>query len=83
MNLVSILQIKYIFRGITMQVTVSKEELYNMIKDAVREVIQEKELNQILKTIPEVSDEEMQEITDKYGSPDKYSDIARSETLDV
>jgi hypothetical protein len=41
-----------------MQVTVSKEELYNMIKDAVREVIQEKELNQILKTIPEVSDED-------------------------
>jgi hypothetical protein len=66
-----------------MQVTVSKEELYTMIKDAVREVIQEKELDQILKTIPEVSDEEMQEITEKYGSPDKYRDVARSETVDI
>lgn len=66
-----------------MQVTVSKEELYNMIKDAVREVIQEKELNQILKSIPDISDEEMREITEKYGSPDKYRDIARSETIDV
>ena len=66
-----------------MQVTVSKEELYTMIKDAVREVIQEKELHHILKSIPEVSDEEMQEITKKYGSPEKYHDVARSETIDI
>ena len=66
-----------------MQVTVSKEELYTMIKDAVREVIQEKELHHILKSIPEVSDEEMQEITEKYGSPEKYRDIARSDTIDI
>ena len=66
-----------------MQINMTKEELYSMIKDAVREVIREKELHHILHFLPEVSDEEMREITEKYGSPDQYDDVAFSEKLDI
>jgi len=66
-----------------MQINISREELYSMIKDAVREVITEKEIHHILHAIPEVSDEEMREITEKYGSPDQYNDVAFSEKLDI
>ena len=54
-----------------------------MIKTAVREVINEKEIHYIIHSLPEVSDDEMKEITEKHGSPDNYSDVAFSETLDV
>lgn len=66
-----------------MQIAVSKDELYSMIKEAVREVIDEKEMHHILHSLSEVSDEEMKEITEKYGSPSDHADIAFSETIDV
>jgi len=66
-----------------MQINVTKEELYIMIKDAVREVIGEKEITHILHSLPEISSEEMNEINEKYGSPEQYTDVAFSETLDL
>jgi hypothetical protein len=66
-----------------MELTVSRDELYTMIKTAVSEVIDEKEIHHILHSLPEVSDEEMKEIIDKHGSPDEYFDVAFSETLDA
>ena len=66
-----------------MQITITKEELYTMIKDAVREVFGEKEITHILHSLPEISDEEMSEINEKHGSPDQYSDVAFSETIDL
>jgi hypothetical protein len=66
-----------------MQITITKEELYAMIKDAVREVIGEKEITNILHSFPEITDLEMNEITEKYGSPDQYTDVAFSETIDL
>jgi len=66
-----------------MQITITKEELYAMIKDAVREVIGEKEITHILHSFPEITDLEMNEITEKYGSPDQYTDVAFSETIDL
>ena len=66
-----------------MQINVTKEELYIMIKDAVREVIGEKEITHILHSLQEVSDGEMGEINEKYGSPDQYKDVAFSETIDL
>jgi predicted transcriptional regulator len=66
-----------------MQITMTKDELYSMIKEAVREVIEEKEIHHVLHSLHEVSDEEMREITEKYGSPDQYNDVAFSEKLDI
>lgn len=66
-----------------MELSISKDELYTMIKTAVREVINEKEIHYIIHSLPEVSDDEMKEITEKHGSPDNYSDVAFSETLDI
>lgn len=66
-----------------MEIQITKDELYSMIKNAVREVIKEKEIHHILHSLPFVSDEEMQDINNTYGSPDKYSDTAFSEKLDI
>ena len=66
-----------------MQLAVSKDELYSMIKNAVREVIDEKEIHHIIHSFPEVSDEEMKDIIEKHGSPSDHSDVAFSETLDA
>lgn len=66
-----------------MQINVTKEELYSMIKDAVREVIGEKEISHILHSFQEVTDGEMNEINEKYGSPEQYTDVAFSETIDL
>ncbi|MFA5518055.1 MAG: hypothetical protein WDA74_02250 [Spirochaetota bacterium] len=66
-----------------MHINVTKEELYTMIKDAVREVIGEKEISHLLHSLQEVSNSEMSEIIEKYGSPDQYTDVAFSETIDL
>ncbi len=66
-----------------MHINITKEELYTMIKDAVREVIGEKEISHLLHSLQEVSDSEMSEIIEKYGSPDQYTDVAFSETIDL
>lgn len=66
-----------------MEIQITKDELYSMIKSAVREVITEKEIHHILHSLPEVSDEEMREINETYGSPDEYNDVAFSEKLDI
>jgi predicted transcriptional regulator len=50
-----------------MELAVSKDELYTMMKRAVREVIGEKEIRHILHSLSEVSDKEMQEIIALHG----------------
>jgi hypothetical protein len=65
-----------------MQITVSKNELYTMIKKAVKDVIHEERIDLILKNIPEVSDEEMRDIEERYGKPKKRRAVRR-EMLDV
>jgi hypothetical protein len=45
-----------------MKISVTKEELYELIKKAVREVLREESLEIVLKSISVVSDEEMQDI---------------------
>ncbi len=66
-----------------MQVTVSKDELYSLIKDAIREVIDEKGIEHVIHSLPVISDEESKEIEQLYGSPEQYNDIANEETLDL
>jgi hypothetical protein len=65
-----------------MQITVSKTELYTMIKKAVKDVIHEERIDLILKDIPYVSDEEMRDIEERCGKPKKRKAVRR-EILDI
>lgn len=59
-----------------MEVTLDKKELLILIKEAVREVFQEEVINIFLKSIPSVSQEEMQDIKKLYGKPSTRKEIA-------
>jgi hypothetical protein len=65
------------------QVTVDKKELYSLIKEAVREVLQEEAFRFFVESLPTVSEEEMEDIERRYGKPSSIRDIASSETLEV
>ncbi|MFH0975084.1 MAG: hypothetical protein V1874_04790 [Spirochaetota bacterium] len=67
-----------------MQVSVNKDELYSMIKQAVKDVIREERIDFILQNVPFVSDEEMEDVKKLYGKkPPKKIDIARREIIDL
>ena len=65
-----------------MQVIVSKEELYSMIKKAVRDVIREEKMELVLKRISEASSEEVNDITTTYGKPSKRKAV-RKVAIDI
>jgi len=65
------------------QVTVDKKELYSLIKEAVREVLQEEAFRFFVESLPAISEEEMEDIERRYGKPSSIRDIAYSETLEV
>ena len=65
------------------QVIVDKNELYTLIKQAVREVLQEEEFRLRMENLLEVSDKEMEDIEKIYGKPGSARDIAHSETIEV
>lgn len=67
----------------TKQLTVNKEELYGLIKEAVREVIHEESFELFLKNIPPVSEEEMGDIQKQHGKPSLKKDIGYSETVKI
>jgi hypothetical protein len=66
-----------------MELTIDKNELYKLIKEAVREVLQEESLEFFLKNIPSVSKEEMEDIKNLYGKPSAEKEIAYSETIEI
>ncbi len=66
-----------------MEVTVDKNELYGLIKKAVREVLQEENIEYFLKGIPSVSKEEMEDIEKLYGKPSAETEVAYSETVEI
>jgi hypothetical protein len=66
-----------------MEVTLDKKELLTLIKEAVREVFQEEVINIFLKSIPSVSQEEMQDIKKLYGKPSTGKEIAYSESIEI
>ncbi len=51
------------------QMTINRDELYSLIKEAVREVIHEESFDLFLKNIPPVSSEEMRDIQKVYRKP--------------
>jgi len=60
---------------------VKHEELRIIIKESVKEALEEELLKLRLMFFPEVSDKEMREIISRYGKPEKRS--AHSETISV
>ena len=49
------------------------EALKALIKESVREVLQEERLLLMKSLIPTVDNEEMEEIVEKFGTPDNYN----------
>ena len=45
-----------------------------LIKESVREVLQEERLSLIQALIPSVNSQEMKEISQKFGTPDNYNE---------
>ena len=65
------------------QVTIDKNELYSLVKKAVREVLQEEFARLWLESMPTVSKEEMEDIERVHGKPSSGRDIVRTESTDV
>jgi len=66
-----------------MEISITKEELYELIKKAVREVLREESLEIVLNSIPVVSDEEMEDIEELYGQPSSDKEIAYTEIIEI
>jgi hypothetical protein len=66
-----------------MEIFITKEELYELIKKAVREVLREESLEIVLNSIPVVSDEEMEDIEKLYGQPSSDKEIAYAEIIEI
>jgi len=66
-----------------MEISITKDELYSMIKNAVRDVIHEEKADMVLKNLQTVGKEEMNDIENTYGSPNNNIEIANSEKIDI
>lgn len=64
-----------------MQTMVNTDELYVLIKRAVREVIHEEMEAFWQKTMPFVSHAEMNDIVEQYGTPSTSKEVAYSEVI--
>ncbi len=61
--------------------SVSNKELKALVKESVKEALEEELAKVRLMFFPEASDKEMADIADRYGKPEKKS--LRKETIDV
>lgn len=66
-----------------MGINVDKNELYGLIKEAVREVLHEERFDLFFKSIPSVSKEEMEDIKKLHGKPSASRDVVHSETVEI
>lgn len=55
------------------KINMDEKELYDLIKRAVRDVLQEEMFRHRLENLPSVSDEEMRDIEGAYGKPTTLS----------
>jgi hypothetical protein len=65
------------------KINLDETKLYNLIKRAVREVLEEEMFGRRLESLPFVSDEEMKEIEETYGKPLSLKDVGRTESLEI
>lgn len=66
-----------------MEITINTDELYSLIKKAVREVLHEESSELFMKNVPLVSKEEMEDIGNLYGKPSPNKEVAFSETIEI
>ena len=65
------------------KINIYEKELYNLIKRAVRDVLQEEMFRHSLESLPFVPDEEMRDIEKSYGKPRSRKNLARTESLEI
>jgi len=65
------------------KINVEEKELYNLIKRAVRDVLQEEMFRHRLESLPFVSDEEMLDIQKSYGKPRSRKNTTRTESFEI
>ena len=69
-----------------MQTTLTKKEIFSIVKDAVHEAIREENENKtknFFKQFPEVSEEEMNDIENLYGKSPRKKRAGRVETITI
>ena len=64
-------------------IDINKNELFSLIKKAVREVMQEEMSRTWLEALPMVTDEEQEDINRHYRKPDRPQKIESRETVDL
>ena len=64
-------------------IAVDKNELFILIKKAVREVVQEEMARAWLEGLATVTDEEQEDINRRHGKPDRPREIESRETVDL
>ena len=62
---------------------IDKDELFGLMKKAVREVIQEEMGKAWLEGLPTVADEEQEDIIRRHGKPDRSRKIESREAVDL
>jgi hypothetical protein len=65
------------------KINVEEKELYDLIKRAVRDVLQEEMFRHRIESLPFVSDEEMLDIEKSYGKPRSRKNTARTESFEI
>jgi hypothetical protein len=65
------------------KINIGEKELYDLIKRAVRDVLQEEMFRHRLENLPFVSDEEMRDIEEAYGKPRTRKNRGRTESLEI
>ena len=66
-----------------MQIDMDREELKRIVKEAIKEVIEEEKMEAFLKSISLISNEEMEDINKLYGRPSKKKLVAFSEEIEI
>jgi len=64
-------------------INIDKDELFSLIKKAVREAMQEEIGRTWLDCLPTVTDEEQEDINRRYGPPDRTGKVETLETVDI
>jgi len=66
------------------KIDIDQKELYDLIKRAVRDVLQEEMFRHRLENLPFVSDEEMRDIEGTHGKkPRTRKNIGRTESIEI
>jgi len=65
------------------EIPMNKEELKKIIKEAIKEVVEERRIENFLESVPLVLKWEMEEINKLYGKPAKKEESTYSEEMEI